>query len=103
MAGDPVIAEVANQIAKLMDVELKDQREADENRVVRSRCAQDFCRVFLEIKNHYAVPLLPKRRGQVTQPQVSLMLEADEHHRSGSITQFQATGSVTQHIEYVLN
>jgi hypothetical protein len=77
MARDPVVTEVADQCAEPIDIELKDQGKADQDRIQRLRCGQDLLAFLLEIKNLDAIALAPQRGREITETQIRLLLEAD--------------------------
>src|SRR5207244_873603 len=62
------------------DVELKDEREPDDDRLDLPGGPHEELFVGLEVAGHDRVPVLPQRRGEVAQAKVALMLKADQQH-----------------------
>src|SRR3974390_3585439 len=98
MAVDTGVAKLADQAAKLFDIELKDEREADDHRVAFQRGSYDFRSRRFEVARNHAITSLPQGRSQIAHAEISLMLKADQHHGARRVTPFSGSGGAGKEI-----
>ena len=79
VAGHAIVPKIAGELGKAADVELEDQREADDHGIVAPDHGEDLVEVDLEIHDLYEMAAAPERGSEITQAQILLLLETDEH------------------------
>ena len=79
MAGDAIVPEIASELGEAADVELEDDRESDDHGIVAPDHGEDLVEVDLEIHDLYEMAAAPERGSEITQAQILLLLETDEH------------------------
>jgi hypothetical protein len=77
MAVDSSVPQGTDQTREARQVELEDQRKADDQWVARASNAQDVLGVRLEIKHDDPVSVSPKHRREIAKAQIFLVQEAD--------------------------
>jgi hypothetical protein len=82
VAIDSAFAQSVDQCTELRDIELKDQREADQNRIERLDTLNDQVRVDLKIDDFDFVTVFPKSRCEITDSEIALLLKSDENYGS---------------------
>src|ERR1700753_2652177 len=85
MAVDSVRPQIADQFTETVDVELEDEREADDDRRLPLYDFQDRAVILLEIDDSHLPALAPKRGGEVAEAQILLFLESDQHDAAGPL------------------
>jgi hypothetical protein len=78
---DPAISHDTDQTREARQVELEDERKADDQRVARARDAQDVFGVRLEVHDDDLVAVSPQHRREIAQAQIFLVQEADQKDR----------------------
>src|SRR4030095_11517973 len=77
MAGDTVVAQVADERGKTIDVELKDEREANQDGVERLGGFEDLLALLLEIKHLDSITAFAQGGGEIAEAEIGLLLETD--------------------------
>lgn len=78
VAVDAAVAQVADESTEAVDVELKDQRKADEDRLERPHRFQDVRVVLLEIEHLDPIAVTAQRRRQVAEAEILLVAESNQ-------------------------
>ncbi len=73
-----VLAKVVGEIPEFANVELKDQREADEHGIALADRREDDRAILLEVEDRHRVPVLAKDRREVPEAEICLDLESNE-------------------------
>src|SRR6266852_2987682 len=80
MATHAIPAQIPAQISEAICIKLENQREPFKNRVGFSGCVKNRIGVRLKIKDLNPISLLAQSGSQITESQVLLLPEADQHH-----------------------
>lgn len=78
VAREAMLTQVPNHIAKAIDIELKDQREANENGIKLLCCSQDLLQVLFKVQSFHGIAMLPQDGRKIAEAEVSLVLKADQ-------------------------
>src|SRR5215469_8313260 len=85
MARNAIVAQIADQCSELWQVELEDQREADDQRIARLRLREDIRRIALEVEDGHCIAVLAQRGRQIAEPKVLLINKADQNDRARGV------------------
>lgn len=85
VAADACLAQQTDEAAVLGDVELEDQREADDHRVEPDRSADDLFRLCFDVANDDRVAMLPESGRQIADAEIALVLKPDQQDGTGRV------------------
>ena len=81
MGAHTTLPQLVNERLELRKIKLEDKREADNAGATPLGQGHNPATIRLKVGNYNFVAGPAKLRGQIAQPQVALMLKANQHHR----------------------
>src|SRR5947209_20370121 len=89
-------AKGADERPVVIDVELEYEREPYQERRSGLRRLDDLLRVLLDVQHLYGVAVPAQHRGEIPEPQIPLVLEADEHDGARGVAPALVCGGTLQ-------